>query len=119
MSRDKGIHWDFYDNFKIKYPATYTKLAGDIQIDVNRRISRGDDYILAQDLAGRLNTNDYQFEKKIPDNILHSLAGMELYKLMESVSGWIFEKTELSGKDYNQTIYFKVKKKTNGGDRNA
>lgn len=116
MPKDKGIHWDFYNDFRSKYPATYARLAADIQTDVNRRIFNGDDYILAQDLAGKLNTNDYQFEKKIPENILHSLAGMELYKLMESVSRWIFEKTELRGKDYNQTIYFKVRKKTNGGN---
>lgn len=103
----KGIHWDFYESFKRKYPRTFTKLTVTLNQDVTNRVLRGESYMLAQDLASKLVVDDYQFEKPIPENILHSLAGMDLYKIMSSLSGWHFEKTQLNGKDFTQSIYFK------------
>ncbi|MEG6512529.1 hypothetical protein V6C32_11455 [Desulforamulus ruminis] len=107
----RGRHWRFYENFKRKYPRTYALLNTQILSEVGRCVSNGQTYILAQGVASKLRTVDYQFETSVPDYSLHSLAGMDLYNIMESLPGWYFNKTELSERNFLQTIYFKGEKR--------
>lgn len=109
MSKNKGIHWDLYEWLKKNHPQTYKKLKNDVSQEVTNCISNGDNYILAQDIVSRLVVSNYQFEKQIAENILHSLAGMELYTIMDVTPNWYYEKTQLQGRDFTQSIYFKGK----------
>lgn len=111
MSKNRGIHWDLYEGLKKKYPKTYAKLKDDVNNEVTCCINKGDKYILAQGIVSKLVVSNYQFEKQIAENILHSLAGMELYTIMDLTPDWYYEKTQLQGKDFTQSIYFKGKLK--------